>query len=151
MGRRTKARECAFQMLYQWQITGEPMPRVIGAFWEIRAGTTQMRAMAERLALGAQARVEQLDALIAACADHWRLERIASVDRTILRLGAFELMDQQAPAAVVLDEAVELAKRFGEADSPAFVNGVLAAVRLRMQRAEPGKTGARGEQGERER
>ncbi len=145
MGRRTKARECAFQMLYQWQVTGDPMPRVTGSFWEIRAGTPQLRAMAERLALGAQARVEQLDALIAACAAHWRLDRIAPVDRTILRLGAFELIDGQTPAAVVLDEAVELAKRFGETDSPAFVNGVLDAVRQRVQGTESGKRSARGE------
>ena len=70
----------------------------------------------------------------AEAATHWRIERIAPVDRTILRLGAFELAEEKAtPAAVVIDEAVELAKRFGEADSPAFVNGVLDAIRKRVR------------------
>ena len=137
MGRRTKARECAFQILYQWQVTGEPMSAVLEGFWRVRSGTPAAKAMAERLALGAQARAEVLDGQIQDAATHWRLDRIATVDRTILRLGAYELAEEkQTPAAVVLDEAVELAKRFGEADSPSFVNGVLDAIRKRV-RGEP--------------
>ena len=137
MGRRTKARECAFQILYQWQITGEPMSAVLESFWRVRSGTPAARAMAERLALGAQACAAVLDGQIQDAATHWRLDRIAPVDRTILRLGAYELAEEkQTPSAVVLDEAVELAKRFGEADSPAFVNGVLDAIRKRV-RGEP--------------
>ena len=84
--------------------------------------------------VGAQGRVEELDAAIADAAANWRLDRIAPVDRTVLRLGAYELLaEPQTPAAVILDEAVELAKRFGEADSPAFVNGVLDAIRRKVQ------------------
>ena len=134
MGRRTKARECAFQILYQWEITGEPMESVKDGFWRLRSGTAPIRAMAERLACGAQSRAAELDEAIAEAATHWRLDRIATVERTILRLGAYELAEEEAtPAAVVLDEAVELAKRFGEADSPAFVNGVLDAIRKRLR------------------
>jgi N utilization substance protein B len=93
-----------------------------------------MRAMAERLARGSDARAAELDALVAEAATHWRLDRIAAVDRTILRLGAYELVGEaETPPAVILDEAVELAKRFGEADSPAFVNGVLDAIRRRVR------------------
>ena len=74
---------------------------------------------------------------IGAAASNWRLDRIAPVDRTILRLGAYELLGEpETPAAVVLDEAVEMAKRFGEADSPAFVNGVLDGI---LRAAEPAK------------
>jgi len=121
-------------MLYQWQITGEPMSSVIEGFWRVRSGTPAAREMAERLACGAQARAEALDGQIQEAATHWRLDRIAPVDRTILRLGAYELAaETETPAAVVLDEAVELAKRFGEADSPAFVNGVLDAIRRRVR------------------
>jgi N utilization substance protein B len=134
VGRRSKARECAFQILYQWQLTGEPIGVVIESFWRVRSGTSAAKAMAERLALGAQARAETLDRQIAEAATHWRLDRIAPVDRTILRLGAYELAEERAtPAAVVLDEAIELAKRFGEEDSPAFVNGVLDAIRRRVR------------------
>jgi N utilization substance protein B len=137
MGRRTKARECAFQLLYQWEVGRTPMPQVVAGFWKLRSGTAAMREMAERLACGAQACVGELDAAIEAASSNWRLDRIATVDRTILRLGAYELLQEaQTPAAVVLDEAVELAKRFGEEDSPAFVNGVLDAIRRRVRRPE---------------
>jgi N utilization substance protein B len=134
VGRRSKARECAFQILYQWQITGEPMSAVVESFWRVRSGTPEARAMAERLARGAQAQAEALDKQIGEAATNWRLDRIAPVDRTILRLGAYELgSERETPAAVVLDEAVELAKRFGEEDSPSFVNGVLDAIRKRVR------------------
>ena len=134
MGRRTKARECAFQMLYQWDVSGEPMDQVMKAFWRLRSTTGETRALAERLAAGAQACAPESDAAITGAATNWRFDRIAPVDRTILRLGTYELMKEVGtPAAVVLDEAVELAKRFGEADSPAFVNGVLDAIRRRVR------------------
>jgi N utilization substance protein B len=107
---------------------------VLEGFWRVRSGTPAARAMAERLARGAQAQAQALDSQIAEAATHWRLDRIAPVDRTILRLGAYELAQEKGtPAAVVLDEAVELAKRFGEEDSPAFVNGVLDAIRKRVR------------------
>ena len=134
MGRRTKARECAFQMLYQWDVSGEPMDEVVKAFWRLRSTTGETRALAERLAVGAQACAPESDAAIKSAATNWRFERIAPVDRTILRMGTSELMKEAGtPPAVVLDEAVELAKRFGEADSPAFVNGVLDAIRRRVR------------------
>jgi len=134
MGRRTKARECAFQMLYQWEITDAPMEKVVDSFWRVRRSTTATRAMADRLAKGARSRVEEIDAAIAEAASNWRLDRIAPVDRTVLRLGTWELIGEpQTPSAVVLDEAVELAKRFGEENSPAFVNGVLDAIRRRVR------------------
>ena len=129
MGRRSKARECAFQILYQWQITGDPMNAVLEGFWRVRSGTPAAREMAERLACGARAQVAVLDAQIAEAATHWRIDRIAPVDRTILRLGSYELAHEPStPAAVVLDEAVELAKRFSTDDSGRFVNGVLSAL-----------------------
>ena len=117
-------------MLYQWDITREPMDRVIGLFWKIRTSTDQTQASAERLARGAQAAVETLDEAIMKASTNWRFERIAAVDRNILRIGTYELMKEpETPAAVIIDEAVEMAKRFGEADSPSFVNGVLDAIR----------------------
>ena len=134
MGRRTKARECALQMLYQWEATKDPMSAVAEGFWRVRSTTEETRAMAERLACGAQANLEAVDAAITAAARNWRFDRIASVDKNILRLGTYELMlEPDTPAAVVIDEAVEMAKRFGEADSPAFVNGVLDAIRRKTR------------------
>jgi N utilization substance protein B len=151
MGRRTKARECAFQMLYQWEITQRPMDDVVDAFWRLRSSTPATRTMADRLARGARSRVVELDEAIGAAASNWRLDRIATVDRTILRLGAYELLEEPAtPVAVVMDETVEMAKRFGEADSPAFVNGVLDAIRRRLRGGGvfSAAHGARGESGQ---
>jgi N utilization substance protein B len=134
VGKRTKARECALQMLYQWDITREPMERVAELFWKVRTTTDETREAAERLAGGAQAELARIDEAIAGAALNWRFDRIAAVDRNILRVGVYELLCEPAtPAAVILDEAVEMAKRFGEADSPAFVNGVLDAIRRRVR------------------
>ena len=121
-------------MLYQWDITRDPMERVAELFWKVRTTTDETRAAAERLAGGAQAELARIDEAIAGAALNWRFDRIAAVDRNILRVGVYELMCEPAtPAAVILDEAVEMAKRFGEADSPAFVNGVLDAIRRRVR------------------
>lgn len=129
MGRRTKARECAFQILYQWDLTREPIAKVCEAFWRLRTTTDETKEMAERLARGAHELVEPIDAAIGGAATHWRLDRIAAVDKNIMRIAAYELMREPGtPHAVILDEAVEMAKRFSEADSPPFVNGVLDAI-----------------------
>ena len=146
MGKRTKARECALQMLYQWDLTREPMDRVAGLFWQVRSSTDQTRALAERLARGAQSQVDRLDEEITRVSENWRFDRIAAIDKNILRLAAFELMeDRHTPSSVVIDEAVELAKRFSEVGSPPFVNGVLDAIKARV-RGEPAGSGpaARG-------
>jgi transcription antitermination protein NusB len=128
MGRRTKSRECALQIVYEWQLGGESVEAAIQAFWRIRSATQAGREMTERLARGVAAHAGELDAAIERASAHWRLERIAAVDRSVLRVGAYELLHEATPLAVVIDEAVELARRFGERDSPAFVNGVLDAI-----------------------
>ena len=149
MGRRTRARECALQMLYQWDMTREDMDRVAGLFWKVRTTTDATREMAERLARGAQQNLERIDAAITKASTNWRFERIAGVDRNILRVGVYELMTEaQTPSSVIIDEAVEMAKRFSEADSPAFVNGVLDAVKRAVREEDvapsrPRRKGAR--------
>jgi N utilization substance protein B len=148
MGKRTKARECALQMLYQWDITREPMDRVAGLFWQVRSSTDETRAMAERLARGAQAEFQQLDDEITRSSDNWRFDRIAAIDKNILRLATYELMrEPQTPSSVVIDEAVELAKRFGEAGSPPFVNGVLDDIKARVRGEPAGEARARAGRG----
>jgi N utilization substance protein B len=117
------------------------MDRVAEAFWSVRTTAPDTRAMAERLASGAQQRVELLDAAIAAAATNWRLERIAAVDLSIMRIATYELMaEPDTPSAVIIDEAVEMARRFGEADSPSFVNGVLDSVMRSVRRAGEAKS-----------
>jgi len=86
------------------------------------------RAFASELALGVASHREELDACIAAHARNWRVDRMAAVDRNVLRLATYELLHTDAPASVVIDEAIELARDFGSERSPAFVNGVLDAI-----------------------
>ena len=143
MGTRTKARECAFQMLYQWDVTREPMDRVAGLFWQVRTSTDETRVRAERLARGAQGDVARLDEEITRASKNWRFDRIAAIDKNILRLAVYELLrEPETPSSVVIDEAVELAKRFSEVDSPPFVNGVLDAVKARVRGEPAGEAGA---------
>jgi N utilization substance protein B len=124
-------------MLYQWDATREPMDRVTGLFWQVRSTTDQTRAMAERLARGAQREVDSLDRAIEGVLTNWRFERIAAIDRNILRIATYELAHEpETPSSVIIDEAVEMAKRFAEADSPAFVNGVLDAVKRALRKEE---------------
>jgi N utilization substance protein B len=128
-------------MLYQWAHCGDPITRVAEAFWSVRTTTPETRVMAERLAFGAQRTVEAIDAAIAAAATNWRLERIAAVDLSVMRIATYELIAEPAtPSAVIIDEAVEMARRFGEADSPAFVNGVLDSVMRRVRKTGEAKS-----------
>jgi N utilization substance protein B len=121
-------------MLYQWERSGEGVERVAEAFWRVRTTTDETRAMAERLFTGAVSHRTAIDGHIAEALTNWRLDRVAEVDKAVLRLGAYELMEEPGtPAAVVIDEAVELAKRFSSADSPAFVNGVLDALKKKVR------------------
>jgi N utilization substance protein B len=146
VGRRTRARECAVQMLYQWDIGGAGMDEVASSFWLVRSTVAETREMAERLARGAQQRVGEIDVAIAEAVTHWRIERLSAVDKSILRIATYELMcERQTPAAVVLNEAVDMARRFGEADSPLFVNGVLDAICRALRTSEwNARRGARG-------
>jgi N utilization substance protein B len=121
-------------MLYQWERSGEGPEQVAEAFWRVRTTTDETKAMAERLFTGTARHRPELDEVISATLDNWRLERVADVDKAVLRLGAYELIHEGGtPSAVVIDEAVELAKRFSEADSPAFVNGVLDALKKKVR------------------
>ncbi len=126
---RRKSREFALQLLYQWDLRGEEPAGIEENFWKTARATNATRKFAHELFLGAIAAASQLDKLITAHAANWRLERMSAIDRSLLRLGAYELRFGTAPPRVVINEAVELAKSFSDADSPAFINGILDAIR----------------------
>lgn len=133
MGGRHKAREYALQMLYQAEASGTPIGDVVAHFWSDREVPEDVRAFAERLAGGALAARERIDALLGRNLEHWRLERLAIVDRNVLRLAVYEfLYEPGTPPIVVIDEAIEVAKRFGGDESGQFVNGILDALRKRL-------------------
>jgi N utilization substance protein B len=123
-------------MLYQWEMTGDTADDVTTGFFAMRPTMPRTREIAERLFRGALREREQSDAKISAAA-RWRIDRLAAVERSILRMAIYELgHESETPTAVILDEAVVLAKRFGEADSSAFVNGVLDSLRRELRGAD---------------
>jgi N utilization substance protein B len=136
MTARHAARKAALQVLYLCEVgRAEPAVGLETFFAEHQPDADPaVRAFAKAIVDGTIAERERLDVLIAAHSTHWRIERLAIIDRLILRMAAWELSHEpETPPAVVLDEAIELARTFGSDDSPRFVNGVLDAIRKRLQ------------------
>jgi N utilization substance protein B len=140
MGARTTAREAALQMLFAIEASDGDPERAIDDFWRELPGDAEGRPYADEAVRGVWSTLAELDEKLSHASKNWRLERMTRVDRNVLRLGAWELTQKlDVPRAVVLDEAVELAKRFGSEESGPFVNGVLDRVADELGRkdAEP--------------
>ena len=117
-------------MLFQWEQGQHPPAHVLASFLKTRKLDADVEEFARELFEGTIAEVAGLDQLVRAHAEHWRLERMAAVDRNILRLALFELLHRpDTPPAAVINEALEIARRYSDKDSVEFVNGVLDAVR----------------------
>lgn len=130
---RRRSREYALQMLFEWDMTRQEPRRVEHLFWKSAPASESTRKFANQLFEGAVARAEASDQLIEKLAENWRLDRLAAVDRNILRLAICEFRSGTAPPKVVIDEAVELAKKFSSAEAPAFLNGILDAVHKNLE------------------
>ena len=136
---RHRAREAAIQMLYQWEVGRTSIDEVVRTFWTHGLGREPLsephRQLAADLASGVVASVESLDSLIANAAEHWRIERMAVIDRLILRLAVYEFLHRQdTPARVVINEALELARTFSTDDAVRFINGILDGIRRSPER-----------------
>src|SRR4051812_20538034 len=130
MTRRSRAREVALQLLFQRDFNPGTSRDTIVQFAHDRLREEDLRVLCLNLYDGVSEHVEAIDSRLAAAAENWRVSRMATVARNVPRLGAFELLyTTDTPPAVAFDEAIELARRFGSADSPAFVNGVLDRLR----------------------
>lgn len=129
MGNRRKARECALQVLYQVEFLEQEPHAILPLFWESHPASVDVREFAEHLVEGVWRNLAELDALVENHSTNWRLDRMPAVDRNILRLATFELVfERDIAASVTLNEAIEIAKRFGTEDSSSFVNGVLDPI-----------------------
>jgi transcription antitermination protein NusB len=128
MLRRSQSREVAFQVLYQDDLNPRNNPAEGDHLIERRLRADDMIAFARELVAGVRRNRVELDAVIEQTAANWSLKRMAATDRNVLRLGAYELLHTDTPPRVAVDEAVELAKRFGSAQSSQFVNGILDKV-----------------------
>ena len=129
MGSRRKGREAALQMLYQMDASGVSAEQAIRDYWATLAASREGEDLANEIVRGYGAAADSIDGTIRDVSQHWRLERMTRVDRNILRLATYELMKlPDVPRRVTLNEAVELAKRFGSEGSPGFVNGILDRI-----------------------
>jgi N utilization substance protein B len=130
---RTKSREFAMQMLFQWDMSKQDLTKLEGKFWKGAKAAEQTRSFANQLFEGAAHDSMPLDELISKHADNWRLERLAAIDRAILKLALHEMRATDTPPKVVINEAVELAKKFSSPEAGRFVNGILDGYRKSLQ------------------
>ena len=130
MRKRTQSREWALKILYQLEITGKPLAEVIEEFIQNEeAQDKEVGDFCKQLVIGVQEKLEFINQKIAQYVTNWEFERIAIIDRNILRLGIFELLYvAEVPPKVSINEAVELAKKYGDLDSSKFINGVLDKI-----------------------
>lgn len=129
MRKRTKARECALQMLYQIDITSDKPEASMMSYWADNPQPQDIMEFAAKVVEGTLAQKEDIDNLISKYAENWTISRMAVVDRNILRMAAYELLySPDIPPKVSINEAIDLAKKFGDAESGKFVNGILDRI-----------------------
>jgi transcription antitermination protein NusB len=137
---RHSAREAALQMLYQWEVGRLDIEDIKDSFWA--QGTTNvskvpddLKDFAKDLAGGVAGRSGEIDPVISEAAEHWRLERMNVIDRLILRLAVYEFLNEaETPGKVIINEALELARTYSTDDAVRFINGILDAIRRRLER-----------------
>ena len=137
MSKRRKAREVALQFLYQLDLQGEGDPApYAGEFWALHPLDADMRDFADAIVRGVKASQAKVDDIITRYTEHWDLDRMAVVDRNILRLAVYELgWRAETPPKVVINEAIEIAKKFGTRESSRFINGILDRVHRELRPA----------------
>ena len=139
MPRRSRAREVAFQLLYRDDLNPTEDTSGDRSLLETRLGSPRLVEFASEIVAGVRSHRAALDEAIQQAAQNWELHRMAATDRSVLRLGAYELLHTDTPGPAAINEAVELAKRYGTAQSAGFVNGILDCLMRESVRAEEGK------------
>jgi len=140
MGSRRKARECALQMLFAADVAGTRGDQLARMFWsELADGELEPGAQefATRLALGTLAHLDEVDERIKSRAEHWRIPRMALVDRNLLRLAVYEFLHEPTPRTVTINEALEIARRFSTYEATQFINGILDAIKRDLDEESP--------------
>lgn len=146
MGARRSGREAALQMLFQLEASGATPAMTIELFWRLFEADPEGRPYADEIVAGVGASLADVDKAITKASQNWRLERMSRVDRNLLRMSTWELMRKKdIPRAVVIDEAVELAKEYGTEDSSGFVNGVLDRIANDLGRSDDGGAASKGQ------
>jgi transcription antitermination protein NusB len=138
-GTRHKARESALQMLFAADVVNIPCDELTANYWN-ELGDQNMddrtRSFSNELVCGALREIESIDARIRTRAEHWRIERMAIVDRNLLRLAVYELLYQDTPGTVIINEALELARKFSTFEATQFVNGILDGIKQDVEKSD---------------
>jgi len=130
MRKRTLARECALKILYRIEISRDSIKASTEDFWSIEEPEKEVRDFANSIVKGTCKNIAEIDKIISKCADNWDIKRMAVIDKNILRLGIYEILHREdIPPKVSINEAIELAKKYGDVDSGKFVNGILDKVK----------------------
>ena len=142
MGTRRKARECALQMLFAADVAKTQSGVLTGNYWS-ELGESNFdeltRQFADNLTVGTIRELEKIDETIRTRAEHWRIERMAIVDRNVLRLAVYEFLYTDTPPTVVINEALEIARRFSTFEATQFINGILDAIKHDLEKDSPKK------------
>ena len=129
MGARRKARELALQMLFQHDMSGNKPEQIIDTFEELQKSKPNTREFATKIFHGTVAHMTEIDEMIQNQAENWRLSRMAAVDRNIIRMSVYEFLhEDDTPKLVIIDEAIEIAKKYGTQKSSQFINGILDGI-----------------------
>jgi transcription antitermination protein NusB len=148
MGARRKARELALQMLFQYDMSGNSPDQIVETFEELQKSKANTREFAEKIFRGTVNFTTSIDEMIQQQAENWRLSRMAAVDRNIIRMSIYEFLhENDTPKLVIIDEAIEIAKRFGTQKSPQFINGILDGILKRYNLASDDDRGQKAEGG----
>jgi N utilization substance protein B len=134
MGQRHKARECALQILFELEFDSFDSQKTIRQYWQSKKTSREIREYTNWLVHRIVAQQKEIDSLIQSSSEHWRIARMSLVDRNVLRLAVLELLEERTLApAIVINEAIEIAKKFSDEKAATFVNGVLDAVRKKLE------------------
>jgi len=135
MGHRRKARESALQILFQLEFSSDNYEEVIKEYWKGKKASAKTKNYANWLVRGVISAKEKIDNIIEESSKNWRLSRMATVDRNIIRIATFELLSEQdIPSPIIINEAIEIAKKYGTEDSGQFVNGILDTIKRKVRK-----------------
>ncbi len=135
MGKRRKARESTIQILFQFEFDDSQPDVALSRFWEAKKASKEVQEYCSWLVKGILSHREQIDSIIQSVSENWRISRMAAVDLNILRMAVFELFyEENVAAAVVINEAIEIAKKYSSDRAGAFINGVLDAIRKKKSK-----------------
>jgi N utilization substance protein B len=137
MGKRRKARESTLQILFQLEFNDRELEGVFESFWQEKKTSKEIKEYCRWLVTGIVSHRERIDRLIQSVSENWRIDRMALVDRNVLRIAVFELLfEEKIAPAIVIDEAIEISKKYSSEDAATFVNGILDAVRKKIEKMQ---------------